>query len=59
MGLEIFERLEMPSLKRETTNYPGVFYRMAERKGKSGEENIFYIVFKRDCKVIEEKVGRQ
>ncbi|SHN70094.1 tyrosine-type recombinase/integrase [Desulfovibrio litoralis] len=45
--------------KREKTNYPGVFFRMGKRKGKSGEERIYYIVFKQDNKTIEEKVGRQ
>jgi integrase len=59
IGLEIFERLEMPPTKRGKTNYPGVFYRIAERKGKSGEERVYYIVFKQDGQVIEEKVGRQ
>jgi integrase len=58
IGLENFERLEMPS-KREKTNYPGVFYRIAERKGKPGEERVYYIVFKQDGKVVEEKAGRQ
>jgi hypothetical protein len=38
---------------------PGVFYRSATRKCKSGEERIYYIVFKQGGKVIEEKVGRQ
>ena len=44
---------------RMKTNYPGVFYRIAQRKGRPGEERIYYIVFKQDGKVIEEKVGRQ
>jgi hypothetical protein len=46
----------MPSIKREKTSYPGVFYRVAERKGKSGEERIYHIVFKQEGKVVEEKV---
>jgi integrase len=49
----------MASTKREKTNYPGVFYRIADRKGKSGEERIYYIVFKKEGKILEEKVGRQ
>jgi len=49
----------MAGQKRIKTNYPGVFYRLAERLGRGGEEKIFYIVFKKDGKVIEEKVGRQ
>ena len=46
-------------MKRNATKYPGVFYREAERIGGPGTEKVFYIVFKRDGKVIEEKVGRQ
>jgi integrase len=46
-------------MKRTATKYPGVFYREAERIGGPGKERVFYIVFKRDGKVIEEKVGRQ
>jgi integrase len=46
-------------MKRHSTKYPGVFYREAERIGGPGKERVFYIVFKRDGKVIEEKVGRQ
>lgn len=49
----------MGSSKRIKTPYPGVFYRIAERKGHKGEEKVFYIVFKQDGKIIEEKVGRQ
>ena len=49
----------MAGKPRMKTNYPGVFFRIAERKGKSGEERVYYIVFKQDGKVIEEKVGRQ
>ena len=50
----------MGTSKRIKTKYPGVFYRTAKRLGRaSGEEQIFYIVFKKDGKVIEEKVGRQ
>lgn len=45
-------------MKRVKTNYPGVFYREAERIGGKGLEKIYYIVFKKDGKVIEEKVGR-
>ena len=45
--------------KREKTKYPGVFFRSTERIGSIGLEKIYYIVFKKDGKVIEEKVGRQ
>jgi integrase len=47
------------AMKRHKTNYPGVFYREAERIGGKGLERVYYIVFKKDGKVIEEKAGRQ
>ncbi len=46
-------------MKRTKTEYPGVFYREADRIGGKGKEKVFYIVFKKDGKVLEEKVGRQ
>lgn len=46
-------------MKRHKTPYPGVFYREAERIGGKGLERVYYIVFKKDGKVIEEKAGRQ
>ena len=46
--------------QRIKTKYPGVYYRIAKRIGKKNdEEQVFYIVFKKNGKVIEEKVGRQ
>ncbi len=46
-------------MKRFKTDYPGVFYREADRIGGRGTEKVFYIVFKKDGKVLEEKAGRQ
>ena len=46
-------------MTRFKTKYPGVFYRMADRIGGTGQEKIFYIRFKRNKKIIEEKAGRQ
>jgi len=46
-------------MKRMKTDYPGVFYREGSRIGGNGTEKIFYIVFKKEGKVFEEKVGRQ
>lgn len=46
-------------MKRIKTTYPGVFYRESKRIGHKGTERVYYIVFKKDSKVIEEKVGRQ
>jgi integrase len=44
--------------KREKTNYPGIFYRQAKRLGGPGLEKVFYVVYKRNGRTIEEKVGR-
>jgi integrase len=46
-------------MKRVKTKYPGVFYREAKRLGGKGLEKVYYIVFKKNGKVIEEKAGRQ
>jgi len=46
-------------MKRIKTAYPGVFFREAKRTGGKGLEKVFYIVFKKDGKTFEEKVGRQ
>jgi integrase len=46
-------------MKRHKTTYPGVFYREVVRIGGNGLERVYYIVFKKNGKVFEEKVGRQ
>jgi integrase len=45
--------------RRIKTSYPGVYFREARRIGGKGAERIYYIVFKKNGKVHEEKVGRQ
>ena len=45
--------------KRNATKYPGIFYREAQRVGGRGTEKVYYVVFKKNGKLIEEKVGRQ
>lgn len=57
IGLEIGGRMGTKS--RFKTPYPGVFYRISARIGRRGEEKVYYIVFKKNGKVHEEKVGRQ
>ena len=48
----------MPSLERIKTNYPGVFYVMG--KASDGRpERIYYIMYRRAGKLVEEKAGRQ
>ena len=50
----------MEKPQRIKTKYPGVYYRTAKRISKKNEEEqVFYIVFKKEGRVIEEKVGRQ
>jgi hypothetical protein len=46
-------------MKRHKTTYPGMFYREVDRIGGNGLERVYYIIFKKDGKVFEEKVGRQ
>lgn len=45
--------------KRIKTDYPGVFYRESQRIGGKGTEKVFYLIFKKNGKVYEEKAGRQ
>jgi len=44
---------------RIKTKYPGVFYRQVDRIGKPGTEKVYYVLFKRNGKLIEERIGRQ
>lgn len=46
-------------MKRKKTDKPGVFYRLGRRIGGGGSEKIYYVIFKKDGKMIEEKAGRQ
>jgi hypothetical protein len=46
-------------MKRYKTEYKGVFYRIGEKISAKGKEKIFYIVFKKNGNVFEEKVGHQ
>lgn len=47
----------MPRQERFKTDYPGVYYIIGE--GARGPEKIYYIRYRRDGKIIEEKAGRQ
>lgn len=46
-------------MKREKTDYPGVFFRVTDRIGGGGKERVYYVVYKKAGKVFEEKAGRQ
>ena len=45
--------------KRFKTKYPGIFYRESKRIGGKGTEKVYYLIFKKNSKVYEEKAGRQ
>ncbi len=49
----------MPKMKRLKTKYPGVIYIEAISVGSSKAERIYYIIYRKDGKLIEEKAGRQ
>jgi hypothetical protein len=47
----------MPGKTRFKTKYAGVFY--IEAEGAQGPEKVYYIQYRRNGKLIEEKAGRQ
>jgi integrase len=47
----------MPKQERIKTKYPGVTF--IDSQGATGPERVFYIRYRREGKVIEEKAGRQ
>ncbi len=49
----------MPSLKRQKTNYPGVYYVQGKAVGTGKPEKIYYIIYRKNGKQVEEKAGRQ
>ena len=49
----------MPSMGRTKTNYVGVYYIVGTGIGTGKPERIYYITYRRDGKLIEEKAGRQ
>ncbi|MBN2251632.1 MAG: site-specific integrase [Candidatus Altiarchaeota archaeon] len=49
----------MPRQKRHKTKYPGVYYVMGTAVASGKPEKIYYVVYRRDGKLIEEKAGRQ
>jgi len=49
----------MPKKDRFKTNYPGVYY-IESTVGQNGKsERIYYIMYRKDGRLIEEKAGRQ
>lgn len=49
----------MAAKERFKTNYPGVIYIVGAAAGRSGNEKIYYIRYRKNGKLIEEKAGRQ
>jgi len=49
----------MPAMKRVKTSYPGVYFVEGRDIGTGRPEKIFYITYRHDGRVIEEKAGRQ
>jgi integrase len=49
----------MPAQKRYKTKYPGVYYIQGKAVGAKKTEKIYYIAFRKNGKLIEEKAGRQ
>lgn len=49
----------MPTMKRFKTSYPGVFFVEARGIGTGRPERVYYLIYRRDGRVVEEKAGRQ
>ena len=50
----------MPSIKRQKTKYPGVYFiEGLSATGSKKPERIYYIIYRKAGRLIEEKAGRQ
>jgi integrase len=49
----------MPANKRIKTQYPGVYYVESKAVGSNKPEKIYYVMYRRNSKLVEEKAGRQ
>ena len=49
----------MPTQKRHKTKYPGVYYIDGKAIGSNKAERIYYIIYRKNGKQIDEKAGRQ
>ena len=58
-GIEKQEIEGMAAVQRFKTNYPGVFYIESTVPGTKKADRIYYIRYRRDGKMVEEKAGRQ
>lgn len=48
----------MPSRERNKTKYPGVYFVESKALGSNKLERVFYIQYRKDGRLIEEKAGR-
>jgi integrase len=49
----------MPAQKRYKTKYPGVYYIKGKSIGTNKPERIYYVMYRKNGKQIQEKAGRQ
>ncbi len=49
----------MPKKPRTKTKYPGVYYVDSTAIGSGKPERVYYVLYRKDGKLIEEKAGRQ
>ncbi|MHC1792187.1 tyrosine-type recombinase/integrase [Solidesulfovibrio sp.] len=49
----------MPAKRRVKTDYPGVYFIEGQSVASDKPERIYYVMYRRDGRLIEEKVGRQ
>ena len=49
----------MPISKRFKTTYPGVYFIKGPSSGSRKQEKIYYIRYRKNGKLVEEKAGRQ
>ncbi len=49
----------MASRQRQWTDYPGVYFIETRRKGIGNKEKVYYILYRKEGRQIEEKVGHQ
>lgn len=49
----------MASRQRQWTDYPGVYFVEVSRKGVGGKERVYYVVYRKKGRQVEEKVGHQ
>ena len=49
----------MPSKKRHKTKYAGVYYINSNSGQTKKSEKIYYVMYRKNGKLVEEKVGRQ